>query len=724
LWKKLFKGNLAFPWSGRTCVTYFPFCIHNHQPVGNFGFVLEEAYKKSYWPFLRLLFEFPSMKMTLHNSGFLLDWIVKNHPEYMELLEEMVNRGQVEVMGGGFYEPVLAVIPERDRLAQIEKMRARLEDLLGVSPRGLWLAERVWEPTLPSTLGKAGVEYVLVDDFHFIKAGLAPEDLGGYYITEDCGSTVKVFPGSEALRYLIPFRPVEDVEAHFRGIGDALRRGDAAIYGDDGEKFGVWPGTNKHVYKEGWLKRFFEMITSLEGVVPVTLGEYADLKGPLGRVYLPTCSYMEMGEWSLPPEAAREYHGLIESLDKEGKAGGTVKKFIQGGTWRGFFAKYPESNWMHKRMLMASRLLWKRRAEGGLSEEDLGRAENALYMAQCNDAFWHGIFGGLYLPHLRAEIYRKIIEAEKALASEGHGGPVVDTFDLDADGRDEVIIRSGPSTLFLSPHYGGAAFELDSSVLGVNAMNVLTRWPEAYHHRVGDAGDGTGEKGAKSIHDTLKSKEKDIGRFLVVDPERRGSLVERLIAPDDTLTGFSRGEPRWPLTTTPVETLLTEKGAIFTRNLPLPSGHALPVTKAVLPLGDGVFRAAFILGDNCKRAYLLEGWHFGLEFNILLPGCDGPRSSLEIVREDGPTGKTGLKKAVTMEGIRSLTLSDGHAGLEFRLETDREARLLSYPVYTVTLSEAGLERCFQGTCLLVSFPIILEQGSEGREFNLRFELRG
>jgi len=714
-------------------VIYLPFCIHNHQPAGNFGFVLEDAYKKAYWPFLKLLHEFPAMKMTLHNSGFLLDWIVKKHPEYIELLGEMVKRGQVEVMGGGFFEPILAVLPERDRLAQIEMMARRIKGLFGKRPCGLWLAERVWEPTLPTTLKKAGVEYVLVDDFHFIKAGLTSGALGGYYTTEDCGNTVKIFPGSEALRYLIPFRPIEDVEAHLGTMQKTLGQGGAAIYGDDGEKFGIWPGTHKLVYRDGWLRRFFELVTSMDGVEPITLGGYAAAAPPIGRVYLPTCSYMEMGEWSLPAEAAREYHAVVESLEGESGEKGAWR-FMQGGTWRGFFAKYPESNWMHKRMLMASRLLEEKREEGKVAREDIDRAAASLYRAQCNDAFWHGIFGGLYLPHLRTEVYRSIITAERLLTGGDEIGVGVEQRDIDADGRDEVIIRSGGARLFLSPHEGGAAFELDNRRLGVNAMNVLTRWPEAYHDRVGDAGSQGAVDDAKSIHDSLKSKEKDIGRFLVVDSARRGSLLEHLVPGGQTLEDFSRSALREAggLGITPCGLKIRSKGAVFSRHVSL-GGMGLEVIKEVSSLGDGGFEVRCTLravgareegpgGEGAPAGEEGQDWYYGMELNVLLPGCDGPRSSMEMGKGNGIVRRRGLKKAFEMEGVRSIALADGHAGVVFRVETDEAARLWTYPVYTVTLSEAGLERCFQGTCIMFLFPV----GHEGRwqedVFTLRFEV--
>jgi len=699
----------------------FVFCIHNHQPVGNFDFVVEDAYQKAYWPFLRLLNEYPAIKMTIHNSGFLLEWIVKKHPEYIELMKEMVKRGQVEVMGGGFFEPILAVIPERDRIAQIKMMAHRIEELFGARPTGLWLAERVWEPTLPGTLNAAGVEYALVDDFHFIKAGLRPEALGGYFITEDQGKIVKLFPGSEALRYLMPFRDVAELEGYFDGLKDNAPQGYAAIYGDDGEKFGVWPGTHKLVFKDGWLKRFFEMIGAMKDVKSLTLGRYADEAKPLGRVYLPTCSYMEMGEWSLPVEAAKEYHDTRESSD-DGKSGKALRRFMQGGTWRGFFAKYPESNWMNKRMLSASGLLEKKRAENTLSAEALEEAATYLYKAQCNDAYWHGIFGGLYLPHLRTEVYKNILFAEDILSEGHHGEPSVELADVDADGHEEVIIRGGDSALFISPRHGGAAFEFDSESLHINAMNVLSRWPEAYHEKVLALSDEDEDKsdGAKSIHDSVKSKEKGIKRFLITDSMRRGSLVDRFIPRGETHEAFVKGTccDAGDFAEAEYEVKSTERGALFSRSASLGS-RELSITKEVLVNKEGGFSLTSAISKTGEG--VLDGYSYGLEFNVLLPGCDGPFSSFEVVGGDGAMDRFGLKESLDLKGLSSLRAVDGFTGAAFSLSMEREARVCSFPIYTVTLSEAGFERCFQGSSILLLFPMSL-RGEDEERFRVNFAL--
>ena len=69
--------------------------IHAHQPVGNFDDVFERSYTQSYLPFIELLSRHPSVRVGLHYSGALLEWIETAHPEYFELLRGLVRRGQV-----------------------------------------------------------------------------------------------------------------------------------------------------------------------------------------------------------------------------------------------------------------------------------------------------------------------------------------------------------------------------------------------------------------------------------------------------------------------------------------------------------------------------------------------------------------------------------------------------------------------------------------------------
>src|SRR5467141_1019731 len=142
--------------------------IHAHQPCGNFEHVLEKSYDTSYLPFIERLEKHPGVRLGLHYSGPLLTWIEEHRPEYFVRLKKLVQGGQVELVGGGFYEPILVSIPPEDQREQITRLAAYLEKHLGRFPSGAWLAERVWEPQLPTALATANVAYTLVDDIHFL----------------------------------------------------------------------------------------------------------------------------------------------------------------------------------------------------------------------------------------------------------------------------------------------------------------------------------------------------------------------------------------------------------------------------------------------------------------------------------------------------------------------------------------------------------------------------
>src|SRR5574341_881500 len=172
------------------------------------------------------------------------------------------------------------MLPDRDKVGQIQALTEFLRSSFGVSPRGMWLAERVWEPQLPKVLRDAGVEFVLLDDSHFAQAGLDPETLGGYYLTEEQGATLAVFPISQRLRYLVPFADPEETVRYLQG-----RRGAGAVtLVDDGEKFGLWPGTHQLVYGARWLRRFLEVLRAVPRLRPSTFSRYLAGSRPRGRI--------------------------------------------------------------------------------------------------------------------------------------------------------------------------------------------------------------------------------------------------------------------------------------------------------------------------------------------------------------------------------------------------------------------------------------------------------
>lgn len=147
--------------------------LHNHQPVGNFDNVFEQAYQDSYLPFLDVFERYPaSLKIALHASGPLMEWLDAHHRDYVDRLAALVARDRIEILGGAFYEAILTMIPPRDRVGQIRTYTNWLERRLGAKVRGMWIPERVWEQNLVSDLAEAGINYTLLDDYHFRSTGL------------------------------------------------------------------------------------------------------------------------------------------------------------------------------------------------------------------------------------------------------------------------------------------------------------------------------------------------------------------------------------------------------------------------------------------------------------------------------------------------------------------------------------------------------------------------
>ncbi len=328
-------------------------------------------------------------------------------PEFLDRLRALVARGQVELLGGGLYEPILASLPEHDRIEQLTRMAAAIEAIAGTRPQGAWLAERVWEPDLPTSLEAAGYRWTILDDQHFRAAAIREENLWGAYTTEDQGHLLTVFGTEQGLRYRIPFGSVEDVIGYLRE--HATEGGErVGMMGDDGEKFGAWPTTFEHCWGEGrWVERFFEALEANAGWLgTVTPSQWLEHEPPIGRVYLPTSSYAEMGEWALPPDETAVFAPLLHRAVAEHRP---EARWLRGGFWRNFQVKYREINDLHKQMLRTSRKV---------AAMPAGPARDAaldhLQRGQSNDCYWHGLFGGIYISHMRLATYEHLIAAEDA----------------------------------------------------------------------------------------------------------------------------------------------------------------------------------------------------------------------------------------------------------------------------------------------------------------------
>jgi len=686
--------------------------IHNHQPIGNFDFVFEEAYQKSYRPFLEILERHPGIRISIHFTGILLDWLEQNHPDLLHKVRTLVGRGQLEVMSGGYYEPILSVIPERDRIGQIKKLSERVQTLFNYEPQGMWLAERVWEPGLPGSLNKAGMKYTVVDDTHFKYTGLQDKDLDGYFITEDNGLPVKIFPINKMLRYTIPFqdaRATIDVLRDFAS-DDGQK---VVVFADDGEKFGVWPDTYRHVYENGWLENFFSALEQESSWVEmVHFAEVINQVQAKDRIYLPTASYAEMMHWALFTESFRNYEDFEHLLADQGKLE-QYGLFVRGGFWRNFMTKYPEVNLMHKKMLRVSNKI------ASSSEPDIRKSEalDHLWAGQCNCPYWHGVFGGLYLSHLRHAIYSNLIEAEKALEKlSPTQNPNIEIYDYDLDGQDEILIDTGLQNVYISPSRGGILLEHDFKPVSKNILDTMTRRPEGYHNKLALAqtpGQNNGQSNsAASIHDLVLAKEAGLEKYLNYDSYLRRSLIDHFFDDRTTVNEFeqSRYAEQGNFINAAYQCLSAE----------VQNDQALIVLSHLGRIGlNDLFlqKKIGISGTSalCNFDYLLVNkgsaeiqTRFGIEFNFGLQA--GHAHDRYYTDGKNRLEESWLDSTGSLPEKSEIGLRDEYMNLDIRLSCTRPAEIWRVPVQTISLSEAGFERVYQSSCVIFLWNLVLAPG--------------
>lgn len=655
--------------------------IHCHQPVENFYHVVDHAVEQSYLPYFKTAMTEEKFKFSIHYSGWLLEYIQKNHSELFSLMQEAGASGQAEFFTGGYYEPVLASIPSIDRKEQIKKLSGFIEDNFKVSPKGLWLTERVWDSSIIPDCAECGVEYVIVDDYHFVAAGFYESMLHAHFKTEQDGHEMLIFPISEKLRYLTPFKPAEDVAEYLEEVADS--GGKSLTIFDDGEKFGLWPETHEWVYEKGWLKDFIDAVTASEKAEFALFRDTVKNQKPAQIAYLPTVSYFEMGEWSLFSERTEKMEELVKEMEKT-YTDDTTKVFVKGGIWKNFLVKYPESNRIHKRTVTLSKTANK------LNDSQL---LTALYKAQCNDVLWHGIFGGLYLPNLRNNAYRFIIEAEKRLEEvQKLKLPVVETGDFDYDGHDEIYLRSEETNYMFVSRDCGQLIAIEDKENLFNFANTLARRKEAYHEKLFEQpADEKPEQpkdaveAVATIHDAKTKVDEEYKKYLVFDWHNKNSFVDHFVPEFDgdsfeNVTFKELGD----FANQPAEFKTLKNGVVFSREGGIYSDGAktpVSITKTYKALKTGLSFEIDIDTAQKEPVYVLE---INLHFN-----------NIAETLINGEKISSGLNQLNKLYNIK-----DKNTPKSVKIEFENPMNLSAYTVKTLSQSESGADLTDQGICLL------------------------
>jgi alpha-amylase len=594
-------------------------------------------------------------------------------------------------------------------------MGDELERLFGRRPSGAWLAERVWEPDLPTSLAAGGYDWTVLDDAHFRAAAIPEEGLWGPYTTEDQGRLLIVFGTEQGLRYRIPFRDVEEVIAYLRehATEDGGRVG---MMGDDGEKFGAWPTTWQHCWGEGrWVARFFEAIeANADWLTTTTPSAWLSAHRPIGRVYIPTGSYAEMGEWALPADESRVFAAVLHAAQDAGRP---EARWLRGAFWRNFQVKYREINDLHKQMLRTSDKVEAMPPGPG---RDL--AVDHLYRGQSNDCYWHGLFGGIYISHMRLATYEHLIAAEDLADAAAGMLEAAERRDLDMDGQDDVRLAGPGQVVTIDLTSGAGIGGWDIRAVRHALLAVLRRRPEAYHQTLRDhearemdgtpAGDGAPSAPA-SIHDIVTTKEPGLADQLHYDPYERRSGLVRLLGPDTDPETWATGravelgdavDGAFEIETlAPGRLVATRSGFLATPEGPAP----LRIVKELLLGGERRSPTLALTVTVENRSDRAIEARLGLEWTITMLGGGGNPSAWW----DIGGARTGHDTRGTASGVTDFEQGNDYVGVAVASTLSRPADAWWAPVETVSNSESGFERVYQGSGLLVSWPIALGAGA-------------
>jgi len=392
-----------------------------------------------------------------------------------------------------------------------------------------------------------------------------------------------------------------------------------------------------------------------------------------------------------------------------------LKQFIKGGVWRNFRVKYPESNEMYSRMLQVSDRLQQALQNGrGLRHpQQIDEARTALYRAQCNCSYWHGAFGGLYLPHLRNAVYRHLIEADTLLeTATGRTGRWVqiDAEDYNLDARQEVRIAGDRLVAFLAPGRGGHLYELDVRATKHNLLATLNRRPEPYHRKVREAGRSQPQQhegDAASIHDIVRFKQADLDKKLVYDGWPRKSLVDHFLQPGlslETFQGGGGGE-LGDFTTGVYETRLRRSegrvAACMSRE-----GQVGPYRSRLTKIVSLDVRR----GGELEITYELESLppgipiHFGVEFNFAGMAAEAD-DRYYYDAEGQPLGQ--LQAVRSVDCAKRIGLIDEWIGIDVSVETSKPAGIWLFPIQTISQSEGGFELVHQSSAVVPHWEFVV-----------------
>ena len=409
---------------------------YNTMPDGASGKVFELTYQRSWRPFLSSLYKFQNISAVLYYSGIVLQWIEENHPEFLLLLEEMASRKQIELLGGGFFNPLFPILQPSDKIGQIEMLTTYLRKTFGRRPAGGWLYEYSWDAGLPVIFRNSGLGYTFLPAGILDEAGFIEDGRFDPLVTEDQRKLLYIFPVFDLdanSGIPLPF------ERALEGLMDSHPGCRLYTMMVDGHSVpGMWESSGLESPDVMFEKSFAWFQKNCLDIETVTAQSYSRTLKNAKLFYLSSCASARLGS------GFKKLSGGSSQLC----APSLPKQLILQNP----FSKRLYDKMYHVHSLMT--LLRGDKARKKSAQEDLWRSQNG-------EAYWEGEVGGVRRPEVRISAFRALIEAEKATRVHGSFSPGIVMDDIDCDGEKEVLYQAADMNCYIHER-GAGIFELDS----------------------------------------------------------------------------------------------------------------------------------------------------------------------------------------------------------------------------------------------------------------------
>lgn len=622
--------------------------FHSHIPFDPKQNNTENESINNYLNLINLLTSFQNLKSTIHFSGNLISYLDKNFNDFSSKIRNLLEKNQLELFSGGRYEPIFPFIPKEDRQSQLLLMNRLLNHTYGYTPNGAWITDNAWESSLAIDLSKSRIQYTCLAKEYFTSTGLNENEISGYYLTEEEGRKIAVFPVLAKINDLIErYSPEEAIKTIINNAEQISSEKPSVV--------AFYEGPIENPEKLNWLKIFFQTLEkNTENIETKLFNDYFLHTKPNGRIYLPTAHDIKSQNTS------------------------TSSKY--------FLLKYPEANLLHKKMLRVSKKI--NAAKEGKSrfkviKEMISQAQDLLLKGQVSHIYYDNTLGGLYSPCERHSIYSNLIMAENLIdASSRQGSKWIQAseIDYDCDGNDEIIIETETQNIYVSPGLGGTILEHDFRPKNINLINTLSREKEQNKYPKLNLIDHFLENDldlTRCKSNTLPHLTKEITSSYHVDKIKAKEETCKITMNFKTNLIRLTGSPEIEL-----------QKQIGTRS------------------GDSSLNIDYILTNKSTNAI---NFTFAVEFNLNIAPIYDPANYFYLEgNSKNKTQNPDLKSEEELNENNQISVHNQNIGIDLTLSWSNPCRLFRYPIETFLKNHEKPESILQGVTLLPTWPVNLE----------------